>query len=127
MGLTAFVRTDVDLTGRGAVVAPGGGVRFGERLDLFANAIVGANRGAEIGGRFGPKLGALRPLATLSLPVFFSDGDAYTNLRAGIGAEWTARSWMTVALDVGLAYAFSPPEDVVATVPIGSARVAFDF
>ena len=30
-------------------------------------------------------------------------------------------------IDVGLAYAFSPPEDVVGTVPIASARVAFDF
>jgi len=127
VGVSAFVRVDVDLTGRGAVAAPGGGVRFGERFDLFGNALVGSNRGAEIGGRFGPKLGALRPLASLSLPVFFRDGDAYTNLRGGIGVEWTPLSWMTAALDVGLAYAFSPPEDVVATVPIASARVAFDF
>ena len=124
--LTAFVRVDVDLTGRGAVGAPGAGVRFGDRFDLFGNALVGANPGAEIGGRFGPKLGALRPLATLSMPVFFRDG-AYANLRGGVGAEWTPLSWMSAALDVGLAYAFSPPDDVVRTVPIASARVAFDF
>ena len=124
--LTAFVRVDVDLTGRGAVGAPGAGVRFGERFDLFGNALVGANPGAEIGGRFGPKLGALRPLATISLPVFFRDG-ARANVRGGIGAEWTPLSWMSAALDVGLAYAFSPPEDVVRTVPVASARVAFDF
>ena len=124
--LTAFLRVDVDLTGRGAVGAPGAGVRFGERFDLFGNALVGANPGAEIGGRFGPKLGALRPLATLSLPVFFRDG-AHANVRGGIGGEWTPLSWMSAALDVGLAYAFSPPEDVVRTVPVASARVAFDF
>ena len=126
IGVAAFVRIDVDLTGRGAVAAPGAGVRLGERLDLFGNALVGANRGAEIGARYGPKLGALRPLATLSLPVFFHDG-AYANLRAGVGGEWTPLSWLSAALDVGLAYAFSPPEDVVGTVPIASARVAFDF
>jgi hypothetical protein len=126
IGVSAFVRVDVDLTGRGAVGAPGAGVRFGERLDLFGNALVGADGGAEIGARYGPRLGALRPLVTLSLPVFFHDG-AYANLRGGIGGEWTPLSWLSAAIDVGLAYAFSPPEDVVRTVPIGSARVAFDF
>ncbi len=127
VGVSAFVRGDFDLTGRGGLVAPGASLRFGERFDVFGNGLAGTSRGAEIGGRFGPRFGAIRPLVTLSAPFFFRDGSAYPNVRGGIGAEWTPLSWMSAAIDVGVAYAFSHPDDIVATVPIGSARVAFDF
>jgi hypothetical protein len=125
VGIAVFARADIDLRGRGAVAAPGAMVRIGRHIDLFANALVGANSGAELGARLGWQWRWLRPLASLSAPMFVVDG-LHPNLRVGVGGEWIGLAPLRIGVELGVAHALSRPDGVVANVFVGSVTVAVD-
>jgi hypothetical protein len=123
--MAVFARADVDLEGRGGVAAPGAIVRFGPHIDAFANALVGANGGAEVGGRLAMPWRSLRAFATVSAPMFFVDGFR-PNVRGGVGAEWIGFAPLRFGVELAVAHALSRPDDVVRDVLVGSLAVAFD-
>jgi hypothetical protein len=73
---------------RGLVVVPGLSFGIGDRLEIAAGGLVGHFKGGWIGARILLASGALKPLVSLDVPLFFVDGKAMPGLQPGAGVEW---------------------------------------
>ncbi len=109
----AFVRADVDAMGRGAVTAPGAGVRVAGPAYVLANALVGRASGFEValllsGGR------QWRPRAMLAMPVFFADGPRPL-VRGALGLERRFSRAIGITVDAGVGRLLRATDDFLTT------------
>lgn len=118
-----FGRADINLEG-GTVVAPGIDVRLYSMWHVFANALVGAAKGAEVGGRVVIGGGRIRPVITGSVPTFYVDGITVAG-RGALGVAIGLGDAVDLSIDVGVAHAPSPPMGYETTSWLGSIALGY--
>lgn len=121
--LGVFARTDIDLAGRGLVLAPGASLYITGGVEAFSSVLFNARRvGFEVGARLRLGQGVIRPMAIAAIPVFYSDGARPSGkLAVGAAVPWSKR--MQGYVEFGVSYAPSVPFGHASTVVLGSVGV----
>ena len=121
--LGIFARTDIDLAGRGFIVAPGASVHITSGVEAFSGVLFNAKRvGFEVGARWRLGQGLVRPMAIASVPVFYSHGARPSGkLAVGAAVPWSKRLQGTI--EFGVSYTPSVPFGHANAVVIGALGV----
>ncbi len=122
----ALLRGDIDGEGRGAVLAVGGSLRLGGRLDFTLAALIGARQGLYTGFTLLLAGGAWKPRLNVGMPLFLSDG-TLLGVHGGAGLEWAASRAVGFFVDFGVTYFLSGTDryEDVAYVPSLGMQLRF--
>ena len=82
-----FTRADIEGRGRGLLGAFGATYGLGDHVEVHLAALMGREKGLELGATGLFLSGPIKLRADLSLPIFFSGG-AYPAFRPGLGVAW---------------------------------------
>lgn len=107
--VSTFVRSDIDVEGRGLALALGVSRTFSEHFQVVAAGVIGAVPGAELGATYTMGWGRLRPLFFGVVPLFVKSG-IIMGVRAGGGAELQLSQRLGVFALLGAAYFPSVPQ-----------------
>lgn len=110
----AMVRTHIDVSNRGAAVLVGGFYDVVDRVAVQAAGIVGPTFGAYLGTSVAVLTGKVRPLVSLGVPVFFSNG-ARVAVRAAVGVYLRLGNHLSLFAEAGAEYQFNPEADITKT------------
>jgi len=113
----AFVRTDIEVRGRGAIVAPGLTARVADLLTLSVAALVGKSRGVEPSVSVFLLRGTVRPLLLVGAPLFFVSEGTGVGFRGGAGVMIDVTSFAGLYAHASVA--------VFVNAPAGFERQAF--
>lgn len=123
---SVFARGDIDGKFRGAVAVVGVGYGLGDVLELQAAALVGRDKGFEVGASLYLSTGVLKPVVYVGSPTFFADG-ASPGLHAAIGLQVDPSRHLGLFAQVGGAAFLNAPEtrESAAFVPSLGAQGRF--
>jgi hypothetical protein len=123
---SVFARGDVDGEFRGAVAVLGVGYGLGDVLELQGAALVGRDKGFEVGASLYLSTGALKPVVYVGSPTFFADG-ASPGVHAAIGLQVDPSRHLGLFAQVGGAAFLNAPEtrESAAFVPSVGAQGRF--
>jgi hypothetical protein len=121
-----FARGDIDGKFRGAVAVVGVGYGLGDVLELQAAALVGRDKGFEVGASLYLSTGVLKPAVYAGSPTFFADG-ASPGIHAAIGLHVDPSRHLGLFAHVGGAAFLNAPEtrESAAFVPSVGAQGRF--
>ncbi|MBI4510066.1 MAG: hypothetical protein HY698_10560 [Deltaproteobacteria bacterium] len=117
--LGGLIRADLDLSG-GGVVAVGGSYVLGRSIELTGAGLLGKKfKGAWIGGSYYLGKGALRPMFSAGIPVFFVDG-AQFGIHGALGARLDVGQRLSLFVELGGAAFPGAPEAHRKAVVLGT-------
>jgi len=103
--LGAVLRGDVGVyPGLGLVIAPGLSYGLSNQLELEAGALVGHFKGGWAAARFFFSTGAVKPLASLGLPLFSASGSLRPGVQPGVGLQWDPDRHFGVLAEMTVSY-----------------------
>jgi hypothetical protein len=122
-GLIAIAR--VDVSNRGGAGLFGITVDVTRRLEAHAAAVLGPYYGGYAGASFAIVVGKLRPVISVGVPIFWSDG-ARAGVRGAGGLEIEVNRHLTLIAELGIEHMFNAERELgakpVLVVPaIGAA------
>lgn len=112
----AVARVDIDGMRAGAVFAPGLTLGLGDRVELVGTALLGRNKGGELGAEVYILTGTWKPLVYLGVPIFAIEG-ARVGIHGAAGIQWDVSRHFGAFAMVGATGMTSMPE--------GAQRVTF--
>jgi hypothetical protein len=123
---SVFARGDIDGKFRGAVAVVGVGYGLGDVLELQAAALMGRDKGFEVGASIYLSTGVLKPVVYVGSPTFFADG-ASPGVHAAIGLQVDPSRHLGLFAHVGGAAFLNAPEtrESAAFVPSLGAQGRF--
>ncbi len=123
---SVFARGDIDGKFRGAVAVVGVGYGLGDVLELQAAALVGRDKGFEVGASLYLSTGALKPVVYVGSPTFFSDG-ASPGVHGAVGLQLDPSRHLGLFAHLGGAAFLNAPEtrESAAFVPALGAQGRF--
>jgi hypothetical protein len=108
LGALAFGHFDFSGGGAGLV---GATVDVTDRLEVEAAAVLGPNYGGYAAASFAILTGSLRPIVSVGMPVFASDGARYAVRGAG-GLELVANRHFALIVELGVEHNLNPQTSV---------------
>lgn len=120
--LGAVLRADIEAKGRGLATAVGLTYGLGGIVDLGVAALLARETGLEPEGTVFFLDGALKPMVSVGVPIFFVDG-ARPGMRSSAGLQWDPSRWFGVFAQLGVAYFPSAPEGYESVVVLPSVGV----
>jgi hypothetical protein len=98
-----LARVDVDGKGRGAAATPLVTMGLGDYVELGAGPMLGRTLGAYVGSSFFVLKNAWKPLLTLGLPIFASNGPR-PGVHGAAGLSWDPHRHFGVLVEAGIEY-----------------------
>ena len=105
----------IDPSNAGAAVRLGLVADVTSRITVQGAALIGPTSGAYVGGTFAFTTGDLRPIASLGMPLFFSDG-ARIAVRAAGGIEYAIGRHLAVIAELGVERMLNAEDGVAETL-----------
>ncbi len=119
----ALALAHVDIQNRGAAALIGATADVIDRVQLQATALIGPKFGGYVGGDLAILTGRVRPLISVGMPVFVSNGPRFA-VRGAVGVELVLDRHLSVIAEVGFEHVFAPEMDVIANLVIPALGVA---
>ncbi len=114
--LGAILRADIDGQSKGVVAVPGLSFGLGDYVEVSAAALLGKSKGLEPGATVLFLQGALKPMLSVAVPIFFVDG-ARPGVHASAGLEWDPSRHVGLFVAAGVA--------AFPNAPMGFDKVVF--
>jgi hypothetical protein len=115
MKIGAFAAAHVDVIHKGGAGLVGALYDITPRIEVQAAALIGPSSGAYVGGRFAILTGALKPIVSAGMPVFFSSGPRFSIRGAG-GVEYAINRHFSIIAEVGVEHVFNPEAGIKSTL-----------
>lgn len=120
--LGAVLRADIEAQGRGLATAVGITYGVGSVVDLGVAALFARDKGMEPGATLFFLDGALKPMVSVGVPIFFVDG-ARPGMRGSAGLQWDPSRWFGMFAQLGVSYFPGVPEGYESVVVLPSVGI----
>jgi hypothetical protein len=109
--LGAYAMEHLDIPHKGAATFIGVTFDVIDRLRLDGAAILGPNYGVFAGATLAILTGKFRPIASVGVPMFFSDGARF-GMRGAGGLELQINRHLALVAEVGVEFMLNPEDDI---------------